>query len=1754
MHILFLVFCSAGIVISASVGVDLNTILRGVQFSSKDVSFNFKNFNASNGRVSFDTLTITDGELDTNSIQDYRDPSASPTLMPSNSSTQSIIDYPELVNILDDDIDPCDDFYGHVCQKWIDSHDIDIDETSVGHMDLLTQRVQSQIKEVLGDHSVDTTREHKLVHDFYEKCMSHKRSPDNQALMVLLQQLKKAREANTTTLTSWMIEFRPMNFLIDVSVGINELNSSLRVLQVSTAGASLGFNSYTKEEYRHEYDAMRNFLRELLDLLQMDDYNGMIFGGSAEEYENRINAFFIVDRFLANLTQSNQYNRTTVMMDYNTLKSTSTNIDWDDYFKSFLTPDLMKDLQTMEIQIIDEDALRQVDDLICDLDEKTLLYYLDWVSVMYFGEFFDSRYQEVLQTYNFAISGAKTQSKEKDCMSTASQIFYDVVAKLYVNKYFPNSSREEVKEMVSNILISFEEMLKTSTWMDDKTKSAALDKLHSIHKFIGYNDLILSYNVIAEKYKNLVFTVNDTYYTQMLKIQQWTQGLVLKRLNTTRTVLEFEFPSTDVNAFYDPTSNSIALTAAILQPPYFDSRLPSSVNYGAIGAAIGHEITHGFDSSGSEFDKYGNRVNWWDDETMKKFGNRTRCFIKQYSDIKVDSTNLTVDGRLTLNENIADNGGIRAALGALKMNKNKNDPKIRGLEAKTPIQLFFIANAHVWCGKSRHQFMLNRLYTDVHAPEKWRINAVFSNQIEFARAFDCKMILQSILYPLIFFIYYPIIWFLNYFRPVKKFVANADEIHNVLDAVENEWKYEEIKDEVTKDPRIYSIGPLIVELRLPYRKWRINFTGYLKNSEGLRKFVTISGWWRSCSSARYFYSNRGPDVYEDIIRQEKTAILKNLEIIDKVRTLELINQLGEYHAELRIDGNVREHRACHDKLLTGGKGSNLAKLQAISHGFSVPPGIVVTTAAFDAHMESNPELQKLVAKLDDPNGNIEEIGKEIETAILESKVNEQLAIQIFGMIPTSEYYAVRSSAVGEDGADLSSAGQLESYLDTPKNQIIEKLRLCWSSNFRREVLNYRRNYGQLLNPSMAVVIQEMNRNGVAGVMFTANPVKMDRGEIVINALKGCGEQIVSGQETPDEIHMNRFDKSKKIMTNNSQCCLSDDEIEKLGGVGEYLESIFGKPQDVEFVVQTDAIYLVQSRDITGLDKETNFEMYYEFDTPNSSEREIFCNANVGEVFPAPITAIDALANCFLFDKVIGSITNRDFNGIVSTQNWKNFSIQHRKVFINLLEVVLPTWEVSQKDRIIEIVVAGELLLNDEMFKQGSEKFGRLPKHFPLKRLYSMLKMIFYSLSRLLKRIQEAEKIIENLIPSSGWTIEEAFHSLKKQHRLHCEIMQLHSLISMSSSFTYVICGMLIRGSDSGELSDDNLSDFANVFSNNARSDVISADVPNSLKKIAAAIKEDRLGNEFKNSDTGNALNIIKRGENGRKELKRFIELHGHRGPNELYINATTWEENNELLIHTIKSMLDCPETSGKTVENEDSIVENLKCKPTGLRRFMLKYFIGQTHRGVAFRESAKSCLVSSVNSVRKTCRFIGQKLYEKGYIPNANLWIHFTVDELKELNSTRSPRLVTRAIRRKQITSKFEGMQFPLVSHGPMNPVENNLIKYNDSVDVVLRGTTVCEGKIVAKARVAKNIEEAKQTKPGEILITRYTDICWSPFFPIISGIVTEIGGLLSHGAVVAREYGLPSLIAVSHATQHFKTGDLVELDSFKGTISRIQT
>uniref|UniRef100_A0AC34R4G5 Pyruvate phosphate dikinase AMP/ATP-binding domain-containing protein n=1 Tax=Panagrolaimus sp. JU765 TaxID=591449 RepID=A0AC34R4G5_9BILA len=328
------------------------------------------------------------------------------------------------------------------------------------------------------------------------------------------------------------------------------------------------------------------------------------------------------------------------------------------------------------------------------------------------------------------------------------------------------------------------------------------------------------------------------------------------------------------------------------------------------------------------------------------------------------------------------------------------------------------------------------------------------------------------------------------------------------------------------------------------------------------------------------------------------------------------------------------HRAAQDPSVSGGKGSNLAKLYTLQGNFTVPSGMIVTVTAFENHLQSNPEIQNLIQQL-------------LTISNDEKSVSEM-------------------DAVGEDGSELSSAGQLETFLSVKADEIPEKILLCWASNYRREILNYRIQNGQLLNPSVAVVIQKLIYGGKSGVMFTNDPVKGDPNKIVVNMIDGLGEALVGGQQTPDEFVIN---KNLNILKKPKDSEVSNKILENLANLGIFLENVFGKPQDIEFAMKDDHVFVLQSRDITSLDLETDWEFEHEFDTPTISEHDILTTANVGEVIPLPTTALENCLIADLYDRAVAVQVLRvnDSKYDLYKHYRSVFPVFQQRVFLNLTE-------------------------------------------------------------------------------------------------------------------------------------------------------------------------------------------------------------------------------------------------------------------------------------------------------------------------------------------------------------------------------------------------------------------------------------------------------------------------------------------------------
>lgn len=330
----------------------------------------------------------------------------------------------------------------------------------------------------------------------------------------------------------------------------------------------------------------------------------------------------------------------------------------------------------------------------------------------------------------------------KKCVRTASGSLSSAVGSLYVNKHFDEASKATALDMVEDIKNEFDVILQEIDWMDDGTKEKAKEKAEAMVEHIGYPPELLDIKKLTDLYDGLELSSEDFLgngLNMTVFSMNYSFGKLREKVNKTDWVRHGN-PAV-VNAFYSPLENSIQFPAGILQGVFFNSKRPKYMNYGAIGWVIGHEITHGFDDQGRQFDKEGNLVNWWHPDTSSRYLNKAKCIIQQYSNYSFPQLdNLPLNGVNTQGENIADNGGIKEAYRAYNSwaIKHGEEPRLPGLDF-SPQQMFWISGANVWCSKSRPQALKLSVVTGTHSPDQFRVQGAFSNMEGFARDFNCPV-------------------------------------------------------------------------------------------------------------------------------------------------------------------------------------------------------------------------------------------------------------------------------------------------------------------------------------------------------------------------------------------------------------------------------------------------------------------------------------------------------------------------------------------------------------------------------------------------------------------------------------------------------------------------------------------------------------------------------------------------------------------------------------------------------------------------------------------------------------------------------------------------------------------------------------------------------------------------------------------------------------------------------------------------------
>lgn len=773
-------------------------------------------------------------------------------------------------------------------------------------------------------------------------------------------------------------------------------------------------------------------------------------------------------------------------------------------------------------------------------------------------------------------------------------------------------------------------------------------------------------------------------------------------------------------------------------------------------------------------------------------------------------------------------------------------------------------------------------------------------------------------------------------------------------------------------------------------------------------------------------------------------------------------------------------------------------------------------------------------------------------------------------------YAVRSSAVGEDSEEMSCAGQMETFLNVNGFQEATRCAVkCWASQFRHVALEYKWQHGQPLEAPMAVLLQEMVRSDVSGVLFTCDPVGGDPSRLIINANFGLGESVVSSLAEPDTVILERSEEGqlrlletqlgrKQVQVvptaqgtqtvkveNAGSCSLTEEEALALGRAALEVQRLHpGTPDlDLEWAFVAGKLNLLQARPITSLHRENDFEIEHELDSGLASEDEFYTRANVAEVLPGAISPIGAEVFLLAFNILFKNYIR---NEKLATPSPDTRYIWPASVFVSrnyMMSLVDGMFQHSKKQNLMTRGLLFGTLGRPFESEALVNKF--LERHGEGRRLDTLWQIVFLIWAQVRKNkcIQNSKEAVERYrIPlDDSQTAQEMFEIIGKHMLLPQPTLCNLLVCSMRSSFNNLML-LMVLASVHGDLTPEVFADISTLLSRCEQ--VESADVPSRLRLLARVIRRSRP--DFSTLSVEEARDYLEKdnGEAG-QSYKELIEHHGHRCMKEFDVMSLTWSMDPRPLIKTLQHSVAMEEAP-----SQESAPVQLATPLNLWRRQLLKVLVPQTKQAVGYREAAKAMVIRTIHVVRLALLRLGQKMVDEGLLPEAQLVFQLEVDEVHRLLATRSPTLVLKAIRRLRIHPTLNQLRFSDITQGVPRPLVSVDRAANGSAEagVTVHGTPVSRGRIIATARVVKNLDAAGSIQPGDILVTNATDIGWSPYFPLLAGIVTEIGGLLSHGAVIAREYGLPCVVGVEHATDIFYSGDTVCLDATRGIVERVKS
>jgi putative endopeptidase len=628
------------------------------------------------------------------------------------------------VKAIDKAADPCKDFYQYACGTWLKNNPIPADQARWGRFSELDERNKQALREILeAAAKPDPGRDPitRQIGDYYAACMDEK-GIEERGLSGLTAEFDRIRQlSDKAQLAAELAHLHRSGIpsLFDFSSGQDFKDSTKVVAQLDQGGIGMPDRDYYLKDDAKSVELRQKYVLHVQRMFELA-------GRTPDAAKSMAATVMRMETELAKGALDNVSRRDPEKiyhpMQRGDVAKLAPVFSWEQYYIGTKAPPFQ------EIVVSHPEFFKAVDRLIQTAPLDDWKIYLDWHLIHSSAVLLPSAFlKENFDFYGRTLTGAKEmRPRWKRCVEFTDNQLGEALGRKYVEKTFGAEGKERTLKMVHALEQALGQDIEKLPWMTPATKKEALVKLKAISNKIGYPDKWRDYSAIQIKRDD---AIGNGFRADEFEFQR-----VLNKIGKPVDPNEWFMTPSTVNAYYDPQMNNINFPAGILQPPFFDNSMDDAVNFGGIGMVIGHELTHGFDDQGRQFDPKGNLQDWWTPADAKEFQQRAACVDDQYASFTV-APGVHINGKLTLGENTADNGGARVALMALMNTIGKESKKIDGF---TPEQRFFLAFGQVWCSNEREESLRLQVAVDPHSPPKFRVNGVVQNMPEFQKAFSCK--------------------------------------------------------------------------------------------------------------------------------------------------------------------------------------------------------------------------------------------------------------------------------------------------------------------------------------------------------------------------------------------------------------------------------------------------------------------------------------------------------------------------------------------------------------------------------------------------------------------------------------------------------------------------------------------------------------------------------------------------------------------------------------------------------------------------------------------------------------------------------------------------------------------------------------------------------------------------------------------------------------------------------------------------------